>query len=319
MLSKYEAYRIRWKSTMSLFWSESVLFLWPFYNLRWMTKSINSLYSFPVHKAARFHFSPKMCKKTHILCITVCLQALHFPVLNYVNITYCSIMLYMHRLHQSGSVWMGEADSMGMRAGPALKDEHITHIQRIFQILPLVKFSITWVNRGQWGKNKYPHLSQTLQPSPLPAHTHTHKRTHRLTLAVSPSDCLLGSLTHHDKCPFSPRTIFPAMSDMGILMNAQWQYLRSRAAILPLQIYPQVTFVRQEKETTETNRCGSETHLLSQIKNSSFKAAQRYWGWFLGLSMQMEVWLGTWGMGDAQMRLLERRTVCPSVQLPLWG
>lgn len=53
-----------------------------------------------------------------------------------------------------------------------------------------------------------------------------------------------------------------------------------------------------EKESRETNRCGSETHLLSQIKNSSFKEAPRYWAWFSGLSMQMKVWLGTWeGVG----------------------
>ena len=127
---------------------------------------------------------------------------------------------------------------------------NITYIQRIFQTLPLVKFSITRVNRGQWEKNKYLHLSWRPQPSPLPAqiHTHTHTHTHCLTLAVSPSDCLLGSLTHHDKCPFLPRTIFSAMSDMGILMNAQWQYLGRRADTLPRQIYPQVTSVRQERK-----------------------------------------------------------------------
>lgn len=64
-----------------------------------------------------------------------------------------------------------------MKAGPTLLDEHITYIQRIFQTLPLVKFSITWVNRGQWEKNKYPHLSRRSQPSIFPSHTptHTHK------------------------------------------------------------------------------------------------------------------------------------------------
>lgn len=122
---------------------------------------------------------------------------------------------------------------------------------------------------------------------------------HWLTLAVSPPDCLLDSLTYQDKCPLSPRTIFSAMSDIGILINAHWQCLGRRAAILPPQIYPRVTFVIQEKETMETNRCGSETHLLSQIKNSSFKAVRRYWGWFLVLSMQIEVWLGTRGRGGS--------------------
>lgn len=51
------------------------------------------------------------------------------------------------------------------------------------------------------------------------------------------------------------------MADMGILMNAQWQYLGGRAAILPPQIYSQVTFVWQEKETVETNR--------ARVRNSS--------------------------------------------------
>lgn len=207
---------------------------------------------------------------------------------------------------------------------PTPPDEHITYIQGIFQTLPLVQFSITWVNRGQWEKNKNPPFSERLEPSSQLAQTHPHAHAHtpRLTLAVSPADCLLDGLTHQDKCPLSPRTIFSAMSDMGILINAQWQYLGRRAAILPPQIYPRVTLVRQEKETVETNRCGSETHLLSQIKNSSFKAVRRYWGWFLVLSMQIAVWLGMgWGGGwrVRGMWLWEKRTMCPSAQLPLWG
>lgn len=115
-----------------------------------------------------------------------------------------------------------------MKAGPTL-DEHITYIQRIFQTLPLVKFSITRVNRGQWEKNKYPPLSQRLQHSSLPTHkTGAHSR--RLTLAVSPSDCLLGSLTHHDKCPLSPRTIFSAMSDMGDINKCTMTVLREASS-----------------------------------------------------------------------------------------
>lgn len=198
----------------------------------------------------------------------------------------------MHWLHQCVCMW--EKESVGMRAASALSDETLPTFKGYFKLFPLIKFSITWVNRGRWEKNKYPHLSQRTQPSPLPANTHMHPqadtRCQPIWLPVRKS--------HPPRqVPFSPRTIFPAMSDMGILMNAQWQYLGSRAAILPLQIYCGPLLYDKKKETTETNRCGSETHLLSQIKNSSFKAAQRYWAWFLGLSMQMEVWLGTLGGG----------------------
>lgn len=152
-------------------------------------------------------------------------------------------VLYMHRLHQRVCEWEDESAGGG-KAGSALRDETLPTFKRYFKLFHLIKFSITWVNRGQWEKNKYLHLSQRPQPSPLPAkahmHPHTDTRCQPIWLPVRKS--------HPPRqVPFSPRTIFPAMSDMGILMNAQWQYLGRRAAILPLQIYCWVTFVRQGK------------------------------------------------------------------------
>lgn len=59
----------------------------------------------------------------------------------------------------------------------------------------------------------------------------------------------------------------------------------------------------------ETNRCGSEAHLLAQIKSSSFKAARLYRGRFQGPSMQMEVRLHVWGSGGLCRMKMRRTTV----------
>lgn len=155
-------------------------------------------------------------------------------------------------------VYVREGEA-AVKAGPALINETLPTFKGYFRLSPLIKVSITWVNRGQWEKNTYLHRSLSFACNP---HADTHCRPVWLPVRKSPSP---------RQVPLSPTTIFPAMSDMRILMNAQWQYLGRQAAILPLQIYCRSLLFDKEEETAETNRCGSETHLLSKIKNSSFK------------------------------------------------
>lgn len=136
--------------------------------------------------------------------------------------------LQYHSVHPYVCVW--EWKSVVMKAELAALDEHITYIQRIFQTLPIVKFSITWVNRGQWEKNKYPHLSQRCSLfSFVSAHTQIH--THIWAdLAVSSSDCLLGSLTHHDKCPFFAKNHFPRHVRYGDINECTMTVLREASS-----------------------------------------------------------------------------------------
>lgn len=148
----------------------------------------------------------------------------------------------MHWLHQCVCMW--EKESVGMRAASALSDETLPTFKGYFKLFPLIKFSITWVNRGQWEKNKYPHLSQRTQPSPLPANTHMHPhadtRCQPIWLPVRKS--------HPPRqVPFSPRTIFPRHVRYGDINECTMTVLREPSSYPASANLLQATFVRQGK------------------------------------------------------------------------
>ena len=114
---------------------------------------------------------------------------------------------------------------------PTLLAEAITYIHWLVQTLPVVKFSITWVSRGQWGRNN----SLVSRGDPGPTCTPV--------LLACLSELWLPVRKPHSQWQeplFSTGAIFSAMSDIGILMNSQWQSSGREAACLPLHIYPQV-------------------------------------------------------------------------------
>lgn len=117
----------------------------------------------------------------------------------------------------------------------------------------LIRFSITWVNRGQWERSKHPHVSP-------PHYTQPHtpdcgRRPVWLPVREShpprqvPSSARKPSFFFF----FSPRRV---RYGGGVLMNARWQQL-GRRAVLPLHISPQVTSCATRGEKSAETQTGA--------------------------------------------------------------
>ena len=88
------------------------------------------------------HTHPKIKNVCVRTCVCVCAKraCVCMPVCVCVCVCVCTSMCGRERGWCSAEI----------KAGPTLSQERITSIHGIFQTFPLVKFSITWVNRGQW-------------------------------------------------------------------------------------------------------------------------------------------------------------------------